>query len=99
MIAPAALMMSLASLYARLELKNLRFLMTGNSMNAEAVGGAMIDGGENRYLPVLFREGGGRVRSPQLVRRVDDDCSFVWVARPGGRGSAWRKQLILSHQP
>ena len=63
-------------------------------MNADAVGGAVIDGGEDGHLPVLFGEGGRAIGAPQLVGRFRDDVALVAPAARASRHkdlrSNWR---------
>src|SRR4051794_10060988 len=68
-------------------------------MNADAVGGAVIDGSEDGYLPVLFGEGRRAIGAPQLVGRFRDDVALVRIARACIWLSVRRQQLVFSHYP
>lgn len=62
-----------------------------DGVNADAVGAAMIDGGEDGYLAILFGEGRSAVGSPQLVRALGDNSPLVGVGRTRRGLSTWRE--------
>ncbi len=71
---------------------------TFDSVNSDAVGTTVIDGGEDGHLAVLFRERGGGIGAPQLVGRFHNDPALVRVGGPRVRLSIRREHLVFAHQ-
>jgi hypothetical protein len=68
-------------------------------VNAQAIGGIMVDYGEDRHLAILSRKTRRRVDAPHLVGPFGEDRAIVALGLDGLRLSPGRQQAVLAHQP
>src|SRR3569833_1521439 len=80
-------------------LERLEAVRTLDHVDADALGGAVVDSGVNRDLSVGVRHRDGRVGAPQLIRPVGHDGSLVRIGGSGNRRSTRRRQMVLPHEP
>ena len=66
-------------------------------VNAEAIGAAVVDGGEDGHLAILFGEGRRGVGAPQLIRSIRHDAALMRIGRARIWPSARREQLVFAH--
>lgn len=65
-------------------LQRFEALVFFDGMNAQTVGGAVVDGGEDRHLAVLLGERRGGIGSPHLIGLFRNDGPLVWGPRALG---------------
>lgn len=64
-------------------------------MNADAIGRAVVDAGEDGQLALLFGEGGSGIRAPQLIGHFREDAALVRIAGAHVRLSVREQQLVF----
>ena len=67
-------------------------------MNTHAIGGTVIDGGEDRYGAILLSECRCGIRAPHLIRRLREDGAVMRITLRRLGHAHGREQLIFTQQ-